>query len=80
MAEGLRYVLGHAYLKNIAACTATANLFGDAFRQVAYGAPGDNVVVVLSLRGGSDGISTTLPSTSNSATRPRARSPRCARP
>jgi len=28
MAEGLRYVLGHAYLKNIAACTATANLFG----------------------------------------------------
>jgi MFS family permease len=30
MAEGLRYVLGHAYLKNIAACTATANLFGTA--------------------------------------------------
>ncbi len=29
MAEGLRYVLGHAYLKNIAACTATANLFGN---------------------------------------------------
>jgi MFS family permease len=28
MAEGLRYVLGHAYLKNIAACTATANLSG----------------------------------------------------
>ena len=28
MAQGLRYVLGHAYLKNIAACTATANLFG----------------------------------------------------
>ena len=30
MAEGLRYVLGHAYLKNIAACTATSNLFGTA--------------------------------------------------
>ena len=30
MAEGLRYVLGHAYLKNIAACTAIANLFGTA--------------------------------------------------
>jgi MFS family permease len=29
MAEGLRYVLGHAYLGNIAACTATANLFGN---------------------------------------------------
>jgi MFS family permease len=29
IAEGLRYVLGHAYLKNIAACTATANLFGN---------------------------------------------------
>ena len=28
MAEGLRYVVGHAYLKNIAACTGTANLFG----------------------------------------------------
>jgi MFS family permease len=28
MAEGLRYVLGHAYLKNIAACTAIANLSG----------------------------------------------------
>ena len=28
MAEGLRYVPGHAYLKNIAACTATSNLFG----------------------------------------------------
>jgi len=26
--EGLRYVVGHAYLKNIAACTATTNLFG----------------------------------------------------
>jgi MFS family permease len=29
MAEGLGYVLGHTYLKNIAACTATANLFGN---------------------------------------------------
>ena len=29
MAEGLRYVLGHAYLKNIAACTAIGNLFGN---------------------------------------------------
>jgi MFS family permease len=27
--EGLRYVLGHPYLKNIAACTGTLNLFGN---------------------------------------------------
>ena len=37
-------------------------LFGDAWRQVAYGAePGGNVVVVLSLRGGSDGLSMVVP-------------------
>ena len=29
MAEGLRYVVGHPYLRNIAACTATSNLFGN---------------------------------------------------
>jgi MFS family permease len=34
MAAGLRYVLGHAYLKNIAACTATANLFGNVATSV----------------------------------------------
>jgi MFS family permease len=28
MAEGLRYVFGHPYLKNIAACTASFNFFG----------------------------------------------------
>jgi MFS family permease len=28
MAEGLRYVVGHPYLKNIAACTAISNLSG----------------------------------------------------
>ena len=28
-AEGLRYVLGHPYLRNIAACTGTANLFNN---------------------------------------------------
>ncbi len=27
--EGLRYVLGHRYLRNIAACTGTLNLFGN---------------------------------------------------
>ena len=28
-AEGLRYVLGHRYLRSIAACTGTCNLFGN---------------------------------------------------
>ncbi|MGI9155726.1 MAG: DUF1501 domain-containing protein [Marmoricola sp.] len=42
--------------------TAGASVFGDAFRQVAYGAaPGGNVVVVLSLRGGADGLSMVVP-------------------
>ncbi len=41
---------------------AGAGVFGDAFRQVAYGAePGGNVVVVLSLRGGADGLSMVVP-------------------
>ena len=31
IAEGLRYVFGHAYLKNIAACTAIFNFFGGFF-------------------------------------------------
>jgi hypothetical protein len=30
IAEGLRYVLGHSYLRPIAACTGTSNLFGAA--------------------------------------------------
>ena len=39
-----------------------AQLVGDAFLQVAYGGtPGGNVVVVLSLRGGSDGLSIVVP-------------------
>jgi uncharacterized protein (DUF1501 family) len=39
-----------------------ARLVGDAFLQVAYGGePGGNVVVVLSLRGGADGLSMVVP-------------------
>jgi uncharacterized protein (DUF1501 family) len=39
-----------------------AQLVGDAFLQVAYGGePGGNVVVVLSLRGGADGLSMVVP-------------------
>lgn len=39
-----------------------AQMVGDAYLQVAYGGtPGGNVVVVLSLRGGSDGLSMVVP-------------------
>jgi uncharacterized protein (DUF1501 family) len=38
-----------------------ASLFGDTFRQVAYGATNSNVVVVLSLRGGADFLSMVVP-------------------
>jgi uncharacterized protein (DUF1501 family) len=45
-----------------AGALTAGQLFGDAFRQVAYGAaPGGNVVVVLSLRGGADGLSMVVP-------------------
>jgi len=45
-----------------AGALAGAGVFGDAFRQVAYGAePGGNVLVVLSLRGGADGLSMVVP-------------------
>ncbi|MGD9960648.1 DUF1501 domain-containing protein [Nocardioides sp.] len=43
---------------------AGASLFGEAFRQVTYGGtPGEggNVLVVMSLRGGSDGLSMVVP-------------------
>jgi uncharacterized protein (DUF1501 family) len=41
---------------------AAGQMFGDTFRQVAYGAErGGNVVVVLSLRGGADGLSVVVP-------------------
>lgn len=41
---------------------AAGQLFGDAFRQVAFGAPsGGNVLVVLSFRGGADGLSLVVP-------------------
>lgn len=47
-----------------AAGLAAPTAFGGAFRQVAYGAPaGSNVVVVLSLRGGADGLSMVIPHT-----------------
>jgi uncharacterized protein (DUF1501 family) len=53
------------FLAGVAAGTGTLTagaLFGDAFRQVAYGAvPDGNVVVVLSMRGGSDGLSIVVP-------------------
>jgi uncharacterized protein (DUF1501 family) len=45
-----------------AAALATTKLVGDVFTQVSYGAePGGNVLVVLSLRGGADGLSMVVP-------------------
>lgn len=45
-----------------AALGTVSQLIGDAHRQVAFGAePGGNVVVVLSLRGGADGLSLVVP-------------------
>jgi uncharacterized protein (DUF1501 family) len=45
-----------------AGALATTAVFGDVFTQVAYGAEtGGNVLVVLSLRGGADGLSMVVP-------------------
>lgn len=53
------------FLKGTAATAgalATTAVFGDVFTQVAYGAEtGGNVLVVLSLRGGADGLSMVVP-------------------
>ena len=40
---------------------AVSGMVGDIFTQTAYGAPGSNTLVVLSLRGGSDGLSLVVP-------------------
>ena len=40
---------------------AVSGMVGDIFTQTAYGAPGSNTLVVLSLRGGSDGLSLIVP-------------------
>ena len=47
----------------IAGAGMTTKVFGDVFTQVAYGAPSatGNVLVVLSLRGGADGMSMVVP-------------------
>ncbi len=54
-----------SFLRNAAAITGGAvatSVFGDTFRQAAYGqSAGGNVMVVLSLRGGADGLSMVVP-------------------
>ncbi|HSS67423.1 MAG TPA: DUF1501 domain-containing protein [Nocardioidaceae bacterium] len=54
-----------AMLRNLAlvgAGTVATSVFGDTFRQAAYGATGDgNVLIVLSLRGGADSLSMVVP-------------------
>jgi uncharacterized protein (DUF1501 family) len=53
------------FLQGVAATSAGAvvtTMFGDAVRQTAFGAPaGGNVVVVVSLRGGVDGLGMVVP-------------------
>jgi uncharacterized protein (DUF1501 family) len=53
------------FLAGMAAATgglAVTSVFGEAFRQVTYAAAkGNNVLVVLSLRGGADGLSMVVP-------------------
>ena len=62
------------------ALTATT-MFGDSFRQVSYGATrGGNVLVVLSLRGGSDGLSMVVPRSSTDHDRLRQLRPGIAVP
>src|SRR5687768_1173448 len=44
------------------AAAATTSLFGQAVRQASYGAtPGGNVLVVISFRGGIDGLGMVVP-------------------
>ncbi len=53
-----------SFLRNALAVTggAVATMaFGETFRQTAYGAVNGNVLVVLSLRGGADGLSVVVP-------------------
>src|SRR5881396_3852660 len=53
-----------AMLRNMAlvgAGAVTTTIFGDTFRQTAYGAIDGNVLVVLSLRGGADSLSMVVP-------------------
>ena len=53
------FLAGLAAASTAAVATTT---FGDAFRQTAFGAaPGGNVLVVLSLRGGIDGLGMVVP-------------------
>jgi len=53
-----------SFLRNAAVVSAGAvatTMFGDAFRQASYAATNGNVMVVLSLRGGADGLSIVVP-------------------
>jgi uncharacterized protein (DUF1501 family) len=55
----------------VSAGAVTTTMFGDAFRQTAYGATNSNVMVVLSLRGGADSLSMVVPKNEPNYTRLR---------
>lgn len=64
-----------------AGALSATTMFGDSFRQVSYGATtGGNVLVVLSLRGGSDGLSMVVPRSSTDHDRLRQLRPGIALP
>lgn len=63
-----------AFLRNAGLVSAGAvmtTMFGDTFRQAAYGATNGNVMVVLSLRGGCDTLSLVVPHSDNAYYRAR---------
>ncbi len=52
------------FLRNVAGATgavAATTMFGDAVRQASFGAVGGNTLVVVSLRGGMDGLGMVVP-------------------
>lgn len=63
-----------ALLRNVGLVSAgavTSTMFGDTFRQTAYGAGDGNVMIVLSLRGGADSLSMVVPKNEPAYTRLR---------
>ena len=62
--EGAARLSRRRFLQGMAATGTAAvatSVFGDAFRQTAFGATGGNVLVVISLRGGIDGLGMVVP-------------------
>ena len=72
-----RALLRNAGLAGAGAVATT--MFGDTFRQTAYGATDGNVMIVLSLRGGADSLSMVVPQERARTTTGCVRTSRCRR-